>query len=133
MKKFFVGGVIIAATLIAPVVRAVTIPISATLPNTTDSSTAGPAGFIANFYKFALLISGVLAFGAVVYGGIKYMVSAGNASAQSEGKDWIQSALIGILLLAGAYLILYTINPAIVNFTGLPSSLTPITSQNQTP
>ncbi|RJQ28727.1 hypothetical protein C4571_03075, partial [Candidatus Parcubacteria bacterium] len=33
-----------------------------------------PAGIIVNFYQFALMIGGVLAFGAIVYGGIKYVV-----------------------------------------------------------
>jgi hypothetical protein len=61
------------------------------------------------------MIGGVLAFGAIVYGGVLYAISMGNPSRQSEGKEWIQSALIGLLLLAGATLILKTINPDLVN------------------
>jgi hypothetical protein len=61
------------------------------------------------------MIGGVLAFGAIVYGGVLYAISMGNPSKQSEGKEWVESALIGLLLLAGAYLILYTINPDLVN------------------
>ena len=75
---------------------------------------------MSGFYQFALMIGGVLAFGAIVYGGILYAASAGNPSKQSEGKEWIKSALFGLLLLAGAYLILYTINPNLVNL-GLPT------------
>jgi hypothetical protein len=61
-----------------------------------------------------LIIAGILAFGSVVYGGILYATSAGNASQQSAGRSWIESALIGLLLLAGAYIILQTVNPSLV-------------------
>lgn len=93
--------------------RAVTI--SPTIPVPNPSSDTGPAGFVANFYQFALMISGVLAFGAVVFGGVKYIAGAGNPSAQSEGKQWIESALLGLLLLAGAYIILHVVNPDLTN------------------
>ena len=121
MKTFFTW-------LAIPIAHAVDINVSPAIPGSNPAST-GPAGFVANFYQFALLVSGVLAFGAVVYGGIKYLSSAGNPSAQSEGKDWIESALIGLLLLAGAYLILSVVNPAIVNINnGLPT-LAPVNIQ----
>jgi len=84
---------------------------------------AGAPGFIANLYSFSLLISGALAFAAIVYGGIKYVFAAGNPSGQGEGKEWVKGALLGLLLLGGAYLILRTINPNIINLKieGLPS------------
>ena len=95
------------------------------MPSVSDAS-AGPGSYIAGFYSFALMIGGVLAFGAIVYGGVLYAASAGNPSQQSEGKEWIKSALLGLLLLAAAYLILYTINPNLVNLN-LPI-LTPVTT-----
>jgi hypothetical protein len=96
-------------------VLADTISISPNIPGITNVSAAGPAGWVKSFYTFALIVSGILAFGAIVFGGYKYATSAGNASKQSEGREWIWSALIGLLLLAGAYLILKTINPNLVN------------------
>jgi len=91
-----------------------TITINPNIPGVYNVSTVGPCGWIVNFYTFALIIAGILAFGAIVYGGFKYATSAGNASKQSEGRSWIWAALIGVLLLGGAYLILYTINPNLV-------------------
>jgi len=79
-----------------------------------------PGNYISGFYSFALMIGGLLAFGAIVFGGVKYMTAVGNPSAQSEGRAWIESALLGLLLLVGAYLILNTINPNLVNLA-LPS------------
>ncbi|MDE2018841.1 MAG: hypothetical protein KGJ13_00665, partial [Patescibacteria group bacterium] len=52
--------------------------------------------------------------------------SAGNPSAVSEGRKYIWSSLLGILLLAGAYIILNTVNPNLLNLN-LPT-LSPISS-----
>jgi hypothetical protein len=112
----------------APSARAV----SMTLPTAGGSAaptTQTPATFINSFYQFALLLSGILAFGAIIFGGVKYITSAGNPSAQSEGKEWIYSALLGLALLASAYLILNTINPALVQLS-LPG-LSQVQTQTQ--
>ncbi|MBI4087659.1 MAG: hypothetical protein HY434_02405 [Candidatus Liptonbacteria bacterium] len=76
-----------------------------------------PTEFIAQLYNFALMISGVLALGAMVFGGVKYMTAAGNPSGQTEGKEWIKGAIFGLLLLFGAYFILNIINPDITKLS----------------
>jgi len=103
-------------------VLAATFTVSTAIPG-SHAITTGPngvAGIVANFYEFALLIGGIMALGAIVWGGVKYTWAAGNPSGQSEGKEWIKSALYGLLLLAGAYVILNTINPQLLNL-GLPT------------
>lgn len=84
--------------------------------NTPTGETA-IADYINNFYSFALGISGALAMGMVVYGGIRYATSAGKPDAQSDAKDAIYSALFGIVLLFGSYLILRTVNPKIISLS----------------
>ena len=74
---------------------------------------------IANFYQWALGIGGLVALGIIVFGGILYTVSAGNASKQDDAKQWITGALIGLLLLFGSYLILNTINPELTKLNDL--------------
>lgn len=105
--------------LLAGSVFAVTI--STNIPGSNPTS-AGLGGIVDGFYRFALMLSGVLAFGAIVYGGIRYTLAAGNPSGQTEGKEWIKGALTGLLLLIGAYTILNIINPDLtkLNVPGLP-------------
>jgi hypothetical protein len=105
------------------------ITISMNLPGTSTTASSTPGTFVANFYQFALMIGGVLAFGIIVYGGVKYMASAGNPSGQGDAKEWIQAALLGLLLLVGAYFILNVVNPQLTNL-GLPQ-LTPVNIQSQ--
>lgn len=93
------------------------ISVSTAIPGNTPNATSSPGAFIANFYQFALIIGGVLAFGVIIYGGVRYMTSAGNPSGASDAKEWIEAALLGLLLLAGAYFILSVVNPQLLNLT----------------
>jgi hypothetical protein len=96
-----------------PIAHAVTISMN--IPGNTPNSTSTPGAYIANFYQFALMVGGVLAFGVIIYGGVRYMASAGNPSGQSDAKEWIEGALLGLLLLVGAYFVLNVINPQLLN------------------
>ncbi len=104
------------------------VNISLSFPGVNYSTSTPPGTIVNGFYQFALLIGGILAFGAIVYGGVRYMTSAGNPSGQHEAKEWILSALIGIILLVGAYLILNTVNPNLTHLD-LPT-LQPVNISN---
>jgi hypothetical protein len=92
------------------------VTISTAIPGTNlNTTSSSPGAFVANIYQFALVIGGILAFGVIVYGGIRYMTSAGNPSAAGDAKEWIEAALLGLLLLAGAYFILGVVNPQLLN------------------
>ncbi len=80
----------------------------AACPDVSDSI----AGYLLRLYNFALGIIGTLAFGTIVVGGI-YIAFSGVADKKKEGKEMITSALWGIAILLGSYLILNTINPEI--------------------
>lgn len=115
MKKIF-GTLITAAAALSSLPVAHGITISMSVPGTSaNSSSTSPGAFIANLYQFALMAGGALAFAVVLYGGIKYMTSSGNPSGQSDAKEWIEAALLGLLLLLGAYFILSVINPQLLN------------------
>lgn len=116
--------------LFFPLAHAVTI--STAIPGSAPmDANSTPGTFVANFYNFALVIAGILAFGVIVYGGIRYMTSAGNPSATGDAKEWVEAALLGLLLLAGAYFILKVVNPQLVDLN-LPT-LTPANVASSTP
>jgi hypothetical protein len=106
-------------SFIIPVAHAV--QIATTLPGQYQNTNSGIGGYIANAYQFSLLVGGILAFGVIVYGGIRYMTSVGNPGGQEDAKEWIEGALLGLLLLAGAYFVLKVINPDILVLS-LPST-----------
>lgn len=67
-----------------------------------------------NIFTWALGFGGIVALGVIIYGGILYISSEGNGSKRADAIEWITSAVYGLLLLLAGFMILYTINPAIV-------------------
>jgi hypothetical protein len=59
-------------------------------------------------------ICAVLAVVMILFGGIEYMTSE-LISSKEAGKERIRNALLGLVLALGAWTILYTINPNLLN------------------
>lgn len=116
MKKiiyFFFICLIIAAPILS---------VSASYVLEMDYPTFGGASpqqglveYIRYLYLFGLSIVGLAAFGAMIYGGVNYMLAGANLSSQTEAKKWFFSAISGLVLALASYLIIYTINPALVS------------------
>ena len=67
-------------------------------------------------YKFVLALTGFLAVMMIVIGGVEYIISGANESMRGEAHKRISGAITGLILVLVAYLVLYTINPSLVNF-----------------
>jgi hypothetical protein len=67
-------------------------------------------------YVWSLGIAVILAMLMIVLGGYFLMTSGGNAEQATKGKEYITSAMIGLVILFCAYLLLNQINPDLVNF-----------------
>ena len=93
------------------------------------TAVGGESGLVSRFYQIALALVGVVAFGTMVYGGILYTVSTGNSSKQQDAIGYLTSAALGVVLLLGAYLLLYTINPELTNLT--PPAVAPVRLEPQ--
>lgn len=65
-------------------------------------------------YGFSIAIAALLAVIKIIIAGVKYMLSS-LPGTKGDAKTEIQGALLGLLLILGAYLILNTINPALTN------------------
>ncbi len=75
------------------------------------SQVNGIGEYINIAYRYLVSVVLVVAIIMVVWGGFKYLLGASMSSVQS-GKETIKDALIGMVLVLGAYMILSTVNPA---------------------
>jgi hypothetical protein len=82
---------------------------------TQASKTVDLGTYIPALVKLIIGIAGALAVLRIVMGGITYMTSDA-FDKKSDAKETINNAIIGLLLAMSAYVILYTINPNLVNF-----------------
>ncbi|MDO8639492.1 MAG: hypothetical protein Q7R53_01070 [bacterium] len=78
--------------------------------------------YIKYFYYLALVVSGFIILGAIVYGGFQYLISGGNPVKMVDARKQIASSMSGLIILFSSYVILVTINPqlAILSF-GAPA------------
>ena len=97
---------------ILPAVIGVTIPTAGNkCPAGADVSLPTYIGCI---YEFATYLAVGLAILMIIWGGYKYITSAGNPEALGEAKEIIGGAIIGLLVLGLGYLILSNIGTGIV-------------------
>jgi hypothetical protein len=101
----------------------------------TDTASADLPALLKWLFKIIFSVTALLAVVMLVLGGIETMVSS-VASVKTRGKERAWAALYGLLILAGSYLILYTINPDLVRLNlfipGTPSIPAPAVDPTQT-
>ena len=91
------------------------IPLS-TIPSLTGAEIAanGDIGaYLQSLYTFGVSAAAGLAVIMVIWGGIEYITSA-SGEGKGGGKEKITSAILGLLLALGSYIILNTINPELL-------------------
>lgn len=93
------------------------------LPEFGDAvQTTDFAKFLNQIIRLCIIFAGVLAVVKISIGGLKYMTTD-SMNSKSEGKGEIIGAIFGLVVLAASYLILNTINPALLNLQlNVPSS-----------
>ncbi|MEK7390639.1 MAG: hypothetical protein AAB635_00700 [Patescibacteria group bacterium] len=81
--------------------------------------------YLKAMFKLLLGVAGALAVIMITLGGIEYM-STDSMFGKEEGKKKINNALLGLLLAIGAWLILFTVNPKLLEFNFNPAPIAPI-------
>lgn len=90
------------------------------IPGTSGVSGSDLPGYISAIYRVALIVVTLSAVLMLSIGGFMYLTSAGNTSSISTAKGIIYDSLIGLVIALSAWLILYTINPDLVEITLTP-------------
>ena len=77
---------------------------------------------VAWFYYLIVATVGLSAFIMLIWGGFEWLTSAGDTGKLGNAKDRMSSAILGLLIVLGSWLILQVINPdlLILNLSTLP-------------
>lgn len=80
-----------------------------------------PVKILKNLYGFAIGIGSVIGIVMIMYAGFEYMYKE-SISGKSDAKQRIMNVFLGLAVILGSYILLRTINPALVEFNvNLPS------------
>lgn len=78
------------------------------------NETGSLSGYIKYIVNFLIMLSGVVAFCALIYGGILYLTSVGDPERIRKAKDQIFASLLGLFIVLLSYIILTTLSPQLV-------------------
>ncbi len=114
-----VAAIFIMMLVLTPVLASAQTPSACSMSGfaANNGQTSTFPKCISQIYIWSLGVAGLLALLMTVVGGYSYMTAAGNAERAQKGTEMIWASIIGLALLFGAYLLLNTINPNLVNFT----------------
>jgi len=73
------------------------------------------SAYAAGAIKIGIIIAALLAVTVLVIAGIMYMSAGGSTGRVEKAKDLIWNAIIGLIIAVSFYLILYAINPDMLN------------------
>ncbi|MCX6738222.1 MAG: hypothetical protein NTY11_02310 [Candidatus Parcubacteria bacterium] len=79
--------------------------------------------YIRYIYNFAIICGGLIALMSLIYGGFRFLTSAGNPAAITDARGQILAGLLGLVVIFGSYIILNELNPDLVSLR-MPSVLT---------
>ena len=119
MKKILISVLIFILGFAPHVFAQGFVPLAA-IPGLTDIDTTATntdlAVFFNNLYKYLIGLAAVLAVIEIVWGGLQ-ISTQDSISKQGEGKERIQQAIIGLILVLSPVLVFSIINPSILNLS----------------
>lgn len=89
------------------------------IPPLTTGKEVSLDDYVTAVYNFSAMAVGIIGVLMFLVGGFQYMISAGNRGMSGEARKTMINAVIGIILVLGAYLLLRTINKELIDFQGL--------------
>lgn len=75
--------------------------------------------YLAAVYRYAVVVAGVWAVLIIFVHGLDFILSKGNSEVIQKSKTRIAQTLTGVTLIVGSYVLLYFINPELVQFRHL--------------
>jgi hypothetical protein len=75
--------------------------------------------YLAAVYRYTVAAGSIVAVIMIIVAGIQWVTSAGNSEGVSSAKQRIVHAITGLVLTVSSYIILYTIDPELVQFKNL--------------
>lgn len=127
LLKISIITILLAPTFILAQINYVPL---APIPDYVDPGSVNLTGYLQSMYKFGVALAGILAVLMLVWGGFKYTTSEAIAGKEG-GKEIIQNVVWGGAIVLGSFLLLYTINPKLIDVGLAIQDLKPVEKQSR--
>jgi len=78
-------------------------------PGLSDDATLPE--YVKYIFQISFIIIALASFAVFIYGGFVFLTSGGSPTSRNEGKNWLLSGILGLIIALCSYLILNAINP----------------------
>ncbi|MDD2807417.1 MAG: pilin [Patescibacteria group bacterium] len=78
--------------------------------------------YISALYQYGIIAAAILATVMIMIGGFLWLTSGGSPNRISRGKEFIMSSISGLLLALFSFIMLFSINPALINLKSVDIS-----------
>lgn len=78
-------------------------------PGLSDDATLPE--YVKYIFQISFIIIALASFAVLIYGGFVFLTSGGSPTSRNEGKNWLLSGILGLIIALCSYLILNAINP----------------------
>lgn len=95
------------------------MPVGQYNANTKKMSSDLLPKYIEALYKYGLAIAGILAAIVLMGGGVLWLASGGGATQITKAKELMTGSIVGLIIIFCSWIILNTINPALLEFRPL--------------
>ena len=107
MKKLLIAALVSLGIVVTPLANAKS-EVNSGISSVNDGNSTDLPSFITNIVNILLFLAGAVAVIVIIIGGIRYVMSSGDAGQVQSAKNTILYAVIGLIVVIMAY--------AIVNF-----------------
>ncbi len=87
--------------------------------------------YLAALYKYGVVVSAIFAVVMLINNGLKWSISGGSPEKIKDAQTRIFQSITGLLLAIGSYVLLFYINPELVQFKNLRVLVTPPTNTSE--
>ena len=112
MKKFLIAALVSLGIVVTPLAMDAPVfanaKVTSCVSSVNDGNSTDLPSFITNIVNILLFLAGAVAVIVIIIGGIRYVMSSGDAGQVQSAKNTILYAVIGLIVVIMAY--------AIVNF-----------------
>lgn len=118
MKKVLIACILVSLFLSVPTAQAAfQFDPGGTIRNTLKLPSADAQGTAISVLQYILSVLGIIAVVLIIYGGFRYLTSAGNQETIENARAILKTATIGLVIVIASEVLFYSVYAVVIRVT----------------